>query len=98
MNFFRKYIFSAFYALLVYFTIRLLHDTDVRERFWERQFYINAVEMACSIFVGYVAIYLFERLFRYYDKRWQVQLSYRGVARELAILGGANLVLVNVIF
>jgi two-component system LytT family sensor kinase len=98
MNFFKKYIFPALYGLLVYFTIRLLHDTDVRERFWERHFYINAVEVTCTIIVGYIAIYLFERLFRYYDRRWPVQLCYQGVVRELLILVGANLVLVNVVF
>ncbi|MGZ3750064.1 MAG: sensor histidine kinase [Mucilaginibacter sp.] len=98
MKFFKKYLFPALYGLLVYFTIRLLHDTDVRERFWERDFYINAVEMTCSIIVGYIAIYLFERLFRYYDRRWPLQLSYQGVVRELLILVGANLVLVNVVF
>lgn len=98
MNFFRKYIFPALYGLLVYFTIRLLHDTDVNQHSWERPFYINAVEMACSVIVGYLAIYLFQRLFKYYDKRRPVQLSYRGVARELTILVAANLVLVNAIF
>jgi hypothetical protein len=98
MKSFQKYIFPALYGLLVYFTIRLLHDTDVGEHFWERRFYINAVEMTCTIIVGYIAIYLFERLFKYYDKRWPVQLSYRGVVRELLILVGANLVLVNMIF
>jgi two-component system LytT family sensor kinase len=98
MNFFRKYIFPALYGLLVYFTIRLLHDTDVNQRSWERPLYINAVEMACSVIVGYLAICLFQRLFKYYDKRWPVQLSYRGVVRELAILAGANLVLVNAVF
>lgn len=98
MNFFRKYISPALYGLLVYFTIRLLHDTDVNQRSWERPFYINAVEMVCSVIVGYLAIYLFQRLFKYYDKRWPVQLCYQGVARELAILVGFNLVLVNAIF
>ena len=44
------------------------------------------------------AIYLFEWLFKYYDKRWPVQLCYQGVVRELLILVGANLVLVNVVF
>lgn len=98
MKFFRKYIFPAVYGLLVYFTIRLLHDTDVGQHFWKRDFYVNGIEMACSILVGYLAIYLFELLFRYYDKHWAAQLSYRDVARELAILVGVNLVLVNVIF
>jgi len=98
MKFFRKYIFPALYGLLVYFTIRLLHDTDVGQHFWKRDFYVNGIEMACSILVGYLAISLFEWLFRYYDRHWATQLSYRGVVRELAILVGANLVLVNVVF
>jgi two-component system LytT family sensor kinase len=98
MKFFQKYIFPAVYGLLVYATIRLLHDTDVGEHFWERHFYINAVEVACTIIVGYIAIWLFEWLFKYYDKRWPVQLSYQGVVRELSILIGANLVLVNIVF
>src|SRR3978361_1458754 len=98
MNFFRKYIFPAFYGLLVYFTIRLLHDTDVNQRSWERPFYINAVEVSCSVIVGYLAVYLFQRLFRYFDKRWPIQFCYQGVARELAILVGADLILVNVVF
>ncbi len=98
MKFFRKYIFPALYGLLVYFTVRLLHDTDIGQHFWERDFYVNAIEMACSILVGYLAIYIFEWLFTYYDRRRTVQLSYRAVVRELAILVGANLVLVNAIF
>ncbi|MDB5022461.1 MAG: histidine kinase [Mucilaginibacter sp.] len=98
MKFFRKYIFPALYGLLVYFTVRLLHDTDVRERFWERHFYINAVEMTCSVIVGYIAICLFKWLFRYFDRVRPAQLSYQGVVRELFILVAANLVLVNMVF
>ena len=98
MKFFRKYIFPASYGLLVYFTIRLLHDTDIGQHFWERDFYVNGIEMACSILVGYLAIYIFERLFKCYDRHRTVQLSYGAVVRELAILVGANLILVNVVF
>jgi two-component system, LytTR family, sensor kinase len=98
MKFFRKYIFPALYGLLVYFTIRLLHDTDVSERFWERQFYINAVEIACSILVGYIGIYLFQRLFSYYNKHWPAQLSYKSIVKELLILVAINLILVNIVF
>src|SRR5947209_1267045 len=98
MKLFKKYIFPALYGLLVYFTIRLLHDTDLGEHFWKRRLYINIVEMTCSVIVGYAAICLFKGLFRYYDRRWPVQLSYQGVVRELVILVSANLILVNVIF
>jgi two-component system, LytTR family, sensor kinase len=98
MKFFRKYIFPPLYGLLVYFTVRLLHDTDMGMQFWRRDWYINVVELACSIIVGYLAIWLFEVLFRYYDKRSNIRLSYKNVFKELAILIGTNLVLVNAVF
>lgn len=97
MKFFRKYIFPALYGLLVYFTVRLLHDTDTDTHFWRRSWTLNGIELGCSILTGYLAIYLFERLFKFYDKRWPLQFSYKGVARELAIMVVANLVLVNAI-
>ena len=84
--------------MLVYFTIRLLHDTDVNERFWERKFYINAVEIIFTVSVGYLGIYIFKRLFRYFDETRPTQISYREVVRELLILVVTNLVLVNIIF
>ncbi len=60
--------------------------------------YINAVELACSVLVGYLAINIFERLFRYFDKQSSGELSYKTVIYELSVLIFANLVLVNVIF
>ena len=54
--------------------------------------------MTCAVMVGYLSIYIFQRLFKYYDKRWPVQLSYQSIVRELLILVGANLVLVNAVF
>jgi two-component system LytT family sensor kinase len=98
MKFFRKYIFPALYGLLVYFTIRLLHDLDIDSQFWKRDWALNIFEMSCSVLTGYAAIYLFEWLFRFYDRRWSLQLNYQGVVRELIILVLANLVLVNLIF
>jgi two-component system LytT family sensor kinase len=98
MKFFRKYISPALYGLLVYFTVRLLHDTEHDEMFWKRDWGLNVLEMSCSVLVGYAGIYIFEWLFRFYDRRWPLQFNYRGVVRELIILVFANLVLVNLIF
>jgi len=98
MKFFRSYIFPAFYGLLIYFTIRLLHDIETESLFWKRDWALNAFEMSCSILVGYLSIYLFCLLFHYYDRRWPLQLSYWAVARELLILIVANQILVNLIF
>jgi two-component system LytT family sensor kinase len=98
MKFFRKYIFPALYGLMVYFTVRLLHDSDTDTHFWTRSWTLNSIEMGCSLLAGYAGVYLFERLFKYYDKRWHLQFSYRGVVRELLIIVVANLVLVNITF
>jgi two-component system LytT family sensor kinase len=98
MKFFRKYIFPALYGLMVYFTIRLLHDVDINSRFWKRDWGLNIFEMSCSVVVGYAGIYLFKRLFKFYDERRPLQLNYQSVVRELITLVFANLVLVNVIF
>ncbi|MDB5155292.1 MAG: histidine kinase [Mucilaginibacter sp.] len=97
MKFFSKYIFPVLYGLLVYFTIRLLHDVDVDAQFWKRSWALNGIEIAFSIITGYAGIYLFKRLFKFYDKHWPIQFGYQGVVRELLILVFSNLVLVNLI-
>ncbi len=98
MKFLRKYIFPVLYGLLVYFTVRLLHDTDIRLRFWTRPWSINAIEIVLSVSMGYAGVYLFKRLFKYYDRRWPLQFRYQNLARELSIMVGVNLILVNLIF
>jgi len=98
MKFFKKYIFPPLYGLLIYFTVRLLHDTDIGARFWERTWTQNVIEIILSIIVGYVGVYLFERLFKYYAQWWPMQFCYQNLVRELSIMVGLNLVLVNLIF
>ncbi|MDB5138573.1 MAG: yehU 7 [Mucilaginibacter sp.] len=97
MKIFRKYIFPPIFGLLIYFTLRLLHDTDTDTHFWRRSWTLNSIEMGFSILTGYAGIYLFERLFKYFDSRWSLQFSYHGVVRELTILVFSNLILVNLI-
>jgi two-component system LytT family sensor kinase len=97
MVFFRRYIFPPLYGLLVYFTVRLLHDTDTGVQFWKRAWTQNALEIGVSLLVGYASVWLFEWLFKYYDRRWPLQFDYSGIARELLLMAGANLILVNLI-
>lgn len=97
MKFFKKFIFPAFYSMLIYFTIRLLHDTEMGEKFWERPLSISAIEVGCSLFVGYLGVALYEGLFKFYDRKWPLQFRYQGVVREVVILVFANLVLVNAV-
>jgi two-component system LytT family sensor kinase len=98
MRFFRKYIFPGFYGLLVYFTIRLLHDIDVNAQFWKRDWRLNAFEIFCSIVVGYLSISLFKWLLGYCDRRWPVQFTYDNLIYGLMLMLAGNLVLVNLVF
>jgi len=98
MNFFRKYIFPPLYGLIIYFTVRLLHDTEIRIPFWERTWQQNSIELVMSMLVGYVGVYIFERLFKYYDRHRTSQFSYWNIVRELALMVGANLLLMNIVF
>ncbi|NOW94119.1 sensor histidine kinase [Mucilaginibacter sp. SG564] len=98
MKFFRKYIFPALYGLLIYFTIRALNDIVIDIEFWKRSWALNSLEISLSILVGYLGIALFEWLFRYFDKKGSVQLSYKSLVRELLIFVLANLILINLIF
>src|SRR6202012_1561109 len=98
MKFFRKYIFPPLYGLIIYFTVRLLHDTEIHILFWKRSWQQNVIEIALSLAVGYVGVYMFERLFKYYDKRWPMQFCYQNLVRELLIMVGLNLVLMNAVF
>ncbi len=97
MKIFKKYIFPPLYGLMIYFTIRLLHDTEADMRFWRRSWSLNFIEMGSSILVGYLAIQLFERLFKYFDKHLPVEFSYIEVIKELLIFVGANLILINLV-
>jgi two-component system LytT family sensor kinase len=97
MIFFRRFIFPAVYGLIVYFTVRLLHDTEIGEHFWRRAPLQNAIELGCSILTGYAGVYMFEKLFRYFDRKWSMQFRYQNMVRELIILVVFNLLLVNLI-
>lgn len=97
MKLFKKYIFPGLYGLLIYFTIRLLHDLAVDAQFWKRDWALNFFEILCSVLLGYLSIAAFESLFRFYDRRWPHHLNYRGIVRELVLLVLANLLLAYLI-
>ncbi len=83
MEKFWKYIFPPLYGLLVYFTIRLLLDSVTCMKFWHRTLLLNAIEMATSVVMGYLLLWLYQRLFRYFDKQWRADFSVKRIAKEL---------------
>lgn len=95
MRFFKRFIFPAVYGLLVYFTIRVLHDSEFRMLFWHRSWKLNGIEMAISIAMGYVAIAYFRWMLRRFDQR-QPTLDGWSVLWELCIFLSINFIVINI--
>jgi len=94
---FWKYVFPPLYGLVVYFTIRLVLDSVTGMKFWHRAWRQNMVEIGACIVISYLFVWVFQRLFRYFDRRWPADFSYRRVARELLYVFLVNLVFQNVL-
>lgn len=92
---FWKYLFPALYGLLVYYTIRLLADSSSGTRFWHRPLLLNTIEVLCSIVMGYIFIWMLNRLFRFFDENRTAGLSYRSIVNELGYVCLLNLVVQN---
>jgi two-component system, LytTR family, sensor kinase len=95
MKAFWKYIFPAIYGMLVYYTIRLLADSSSGARFWHRPLLLNTVEVICSIIMGYLFVWIFNRLFHYFDEKLAADFSYKRIANELLYVFVVNQVLQN---
>lgn len=94
---FWKYIFPVIYGLLVYFTIRLLTDSISGMKFWHRHWAVNAIEITCSIFMGFFFIGIINRLIQHFDKKLQSGFSYKVIAKELLFVFLVNLVIQNAV-
>jgi len=93
-----KYLFPPLYGLVVYFTIRLLLDSVTGMKFWERKRWGQTLfEMVYCIIISYIFVWVFQRLFRWFDERWPHERYHsRRIIRELFYVFLVNLVFQNV--
>ena len=97
MKWFWTYLFAPVYGLLIYFTIRLINDTLSYDPFWDRSWKLNAFEMGCSVVMGFVMVYVLNKLFRHFDKQLAVRVGYKTVLQELLWVFVVTEVCVNVV-
>lgn len=97
MKKFWKYIFPPLYGLLAYFTVRLLLDSVTGMKFWHRALLLNTIEMTTSVAMGYFVIWVFRKLFKYYDKKWQADFSYKRIGMELLYVFIINQIIQNLV-
>lgn len=92
---FLKYYFPPIYGLLNYMTIRILLDTVTGMKFWERPLQLNLFEFSVFIVEGYIFVWIQNRLYRYFDEKWQQEISYKRMIRELGYVTLSSLLFQN---
>ncbi|HEY4208871.1 MAG TPA: sensor histidine kinase [Puia sp.] len=92
-----KYLFPPIYGLTVYLTIRLLLDSVTGMKFWERKRWNQtSLEIGYCILISYLFVWVFQRLFRWFDQRWpHERYSSRRIIRELTYVFLVNLIFQN---
>jgi hypothetical protein len=98
MKFFWKYLFPGCYGLLVYATVRILNDTISGFKFWRRDWTVNAIEVTCSIIMGFVTMFVFRKMLNRFDRKLSRPVSYKTVMGELGWVFLYVLVSSNAIF
>lgn len=96
MKKFWKYYFPTIYGLLIYFTIRLLLDSVTGMKFWHRPWQQNCFEIFVSVLMGYVFIRVQHCLYKYFDAKWQKELSYKRVLKEFGYVFLASFIFQNI--
>ncbi len=66
MKWFWKYVFPGLFGLAVYITIRVVNDTTTGEKFWERKWQVNAIEIILVICYAY----LFNKIVLYFVNKF----------------------------
>ncbi|MEP0985144.1 sensor histidine kinase [Ekhidna sp.] len=88
-------IFPAFYGFIIYGTLRVVNDTMGKGfKFWERPLYINIIEFATVILVGYIFTYIIRVQERKYFSDDASELTLKRAGKELLNVIGIALLVV----
>lgn len=93
----RVFLDGSIYALVTYFTIRLLLDTVTGMKFWERSWQLNGIEFGICLITGWIFVIGQDYLFRYFDTHWENEFSKRRILKELGVVTLFMLFLQNVL-
>ncbi len=91
-------LFPGGYGLLVYFTVRLLQDSVSGLRFWRRPWQVTVPELSGSIIIGYLTIYLVNRMLAWFDKTGSGTGKPAAIAKEITGIIALNVLIQNSVF
>jgi len=86
MKFFWRYVFPVLFGLLIYASIRLVNDTTAGEKFWERPWQTNTVELAAVVIVSFIFQWTVNQLIRYFKSRKTGIISRNSILKEFGLV------------
>ncbi|MGE5107409.1 MAG: sensor histidine kinase [Sphingobacteriales bacterium] len=97
MKFFWRYVFPVLYGLLIYTCIRLVNDTTAHEKFWERPWQLNTIEISFVLLTSYITTWSLNRLIRYFKNRESTVINPKNILKEFGIVMATALLIIHVI-
>ncbi|MDQ4139574.1 MAG: histidine kinase, partial [Bacteroidota bacterium] len=91
-----NYFFPALFGLLIYANIRLVNDTMAGEKFWERSWQTNAIEIVFVVGFGYIMQFLLNYLIQKFSSDTTRTINSQIILKEFATVFFSCLVLLNV--
>lgn len=85
MKWFWKYAFPLVFGLLIYFSIRVVTDTNDGTKFWLRPIKQNAIEIVCVVFITCLTLPVLNRLVQKFSTKTKV-FNVPDVLKEYGII------------
>jgi len=96
MKFFWRYIFPVLFGLLIYASIRTVTDITQGDKFWERPWETNAIEIAGTIFISFMMKGMLDFFIGKFENNSNKKVSSLIILKEFLIILVANLLLLHV--
>lgn len=89
-----RYIFPGLFGLLIYASIRLVTDVPAEDRFWDRSFRQNAVEIVFTMSMGYLFYGVMRYVLRQFEEKRR-RYSWQNVVREFGVMVVLSILFIN---
>lgn len=97
MKFFWRYVFPVFFGLLIYASIRVVTDITQGDKFWERPWKTNAIEVAGTIVVSFLMKWMLDYFIKKFEKNRDKKITRYNIIKEFLTILAANLFLLHVL-
>lgn len=96
MKFFWRFVFPVVFGLLIYASIRTVTDITQGDKFWERPWKTNVLEIAGTIVVSFLMKWILDYFIKKFEKNSDKKITRHDIFKEFLIILAANLIFLHV--